>query len=396
MPQSITTGNGTSVNYGYLSDGTKYRAVSDSGEKYLYAGSLRFRIDNNNVVPESFDIAGGRVTYNDGSWQTNYYITDHLGSVRAVTDANGNVLAEFDYTPYGELLTATDNTATGTDRLFTGKEQQGKLGISELYDSQARFMNTTGRFLSMDPLAEKYYHLSPYAYCAGDPVNLVDPDGRKIHPKSMKRWEKQLKRITKRRDKLQNELSSDETSKNVEDLQTLLKSLNETLNTMQQIEESSQVYCLKVSNVEYGYLKLDVNTKIINIYYTSTDNLVHEITHAGQFESGDLAFSSINGNVYAQDIHDEVAAYKAQYAYKIFDNRINYNDITAEYVQSIKDANGDYPYGYNGRFNTGISTVNINSDKVQLLEAYPWNANVISMFPPEYRLRFNNNVYYKE
>ena len=29
-------------------------------------------------------------------------------------------------------------------------------------------------------MAEKYYHLSPYAYCAGDPVNLVDPDGRKI------------------------------------------------------------------------------------------------------------------------------------------------------------------------------------------------------------------------
>ena len=29
-----------------------------------------------------------------------------------------------------------------------------------------------------DPLAEKYYHISPYAYCAGDPVNLVDPDGR--------------------------------------------------------------------------------------------------------------------------------------------------------------------------------------------------------------------------
>ena len=39
-------------------------------------------------------------------------------------------------------------------------------------------MDTGGRFLSIDPLAEKYYHLSPYAYCAGDPVNLVDPDGR--------------------------------------------------------------------------------------------------------------------------------------------------------------------------------------------------------------------------
>ena len=179
LPQSITTDDGATVNYSYLSDGTKFRAVSDSGEKYLYAGSLRFRIDgDNNIVPESFPIAGGRVIYNGGSWMTNYYITDHLGSVRAVTDANGNVLATFDYTPYGELLAATDNTTAGTDHLFTGKEQQGKLGVSELYDSHARFMNTTGRFLSMDPLAEKYYHLSPYAYCAGDPVNFVDPDGR--------------------------------------------------------------------------------------------------------------------------------------------------------------------------------------------------------------------------
>ena len=181
LPQSITTGDGATVNYSYLSDGTKFCAVSDGGEKFIYAGSLRLRIvDGYGVVPESFPIAGGRVIKENGSWQTNYYITDHLGSVRAVTDAQGNVLAEFDYTPYGELLTATDNTATGTDHLFTGKEQQGKLGVGELYDSHARFMNTTGSFLSMDPLAEKYYHLSPYAYCAGDPVNLVDPDGREL------------------------------------------------------------------------------------------------------------------------------------------------------------------------------------------------------------------------
>lgn len=33
-------------------------------------------------------------------------------------------------------------------------------------------------FTSMDPLAEQYYHISPYAYCAGDPVNRVDLDGR--------------------------------------------------------------------------------------------------------------------------------------------------------------------------------------------------------------------------
>ena len=180
MPQSITAADGTKVNYSYFSDGSKFRAVSDNGEKLIYAGSLRLKIENYDSVPESFAIAGGRVKYDNGSWQTEYYITDHLGSVWAVTDTLGNVLATFDYTPYGELLAATDNTATGTDHLFTGKEQQSKLGVSELYDSQARFMGTDGRFTSMDPLAEKYYHLSPYAYCAGDPVNLVDPDGRKL------------------------------------------------------------------------------------------------------------------------------------------------------------------------------------------------------------------------
>ena len=33
------------------------------------------------------------------------------------------------------------------------------------------------RWTSQDPLAAKYPAFSPYAYCAGDPVNFVDPDG---------------------------------------------------------------------------------------------------------------------------------------------------------------------------------------------------------------------------
>ena len=212
----------------------------------------------------------------------------------------------------------------------------------------------------------------------------------------MNKWNKQRKRVTKRRDELQNELLSNETSKNDEDIQTLLESLNETLNTMQQIEESNQVYRLKDSYLGYGFLKLDGDTKTINIYYTSADNLVHEITHAGQFESGDLAFLSKTGDVQAQDIYDEVAAYKAQYAYKAFDNKISYNDITVEYVQNMVDSSGDCPYGYNGKFNTGISPVNINSNRDELINAYPWEADILSILPLEYRLRFNPNVYYKK
>ena len=36
------------------------------------------------------------------------------------------------------------------------------------------------RWLTPDPLSEKYYGRSPYAYCNGDPVNLVDPNGKKV------------------------------------------------------------------------------------------------------------------------------------------------------------------------------------------------------------------------
>ena len=42
---------------------------------------------------------------------------------------------------------------------------------ARLYDPR------TAAWLSQDPLAEKYYPISPYAYCAGNPINLVDPDG---------------------------------------------------------------------------------------------------------------------------------------------------------------------------------------------------------------------------
>ena len=48
---------------------------------------------------------------------------------------------------------------------------------NSIYDSFARFQNTYGRFMSIDPKAESFYHISPYTYCAGDPVILVDPDG---------------------------------------------------------------------------------------------------------------------------------------------------------------------------------------------------------------------------
>ena len=65
--------------------------------------------------------------------------------------------------------------------LYGGKELQTFFGI-DWYDSGARFQKTDGTFSSLDPMAESYYPISPYAYCAGDPVNLIDPDGNAANP----------------------------------------------------------------------------------------------------------------------------------------------------------------------------------------------------------------------
>ena len=51
----------------------------------------------------------------------------------------------------------------------------------DTYDYGARqYAPILGRWDRMDPLCEKYYSVSPYAYCGGNPVNRIDPDGREI------------------------------------------------------------------------------------------------------------------------------------------------------------------------------------------------------------------------
>ncbi|MBQ0048333.1 MAG: RHS repeat-associated core domain-containing protein [Prevotellaceae bacterium] len=61
---------------------------------------------------------------------------------------------------------------------YNGKELDLMHGLNE-YDYGARqYDPAIAQFTTVDPLCEKYYHISPYAYCGGNPVNRVDPDGK--------------------------------------------------------------------------------------------------------------------------------------------------------------------------------------------------------------------------
>ena len=62
---------------------------------------------------------------------------------------------------------------------FTGKENDEETGYGYF---GARYMDyeLMTMWLSVDPMADKYPSISPYAYCAWNPVRLVDPDGEEI------------------------------------------------------------------------------------------------------------------------------------------------------------------------------------------------------------------------
>ena len=62
---------------------------------------------------------------------------------------------------------------------FTGKELDAETGYSYF---GARYYDpaTLTAWLSVDPMADKYPSISPYAYCAWNPLKLVDPDGMDI------------------------------------------------------------------------------------------------------------------------------------------------------------------------------------------------------------------------
>lgn len=89
------------------------------------------------------------------------------------------LLEQNDYYPYGLRHSNATLVTSANPYLYGGKELQDAFGV-DYYDSRARFQGTDGIFLSIDPLAEKFCSLSPYAYCGGNPVNYVDPDGKEM------------------------------------------------------------------------------------------------------------------------------------------------------------------------------------------------------------------------
>ena len=146
-----------------------------------YLGGVTLEAMGGGPARLRLQVAGGFVTIEPAQRpRYHYYVGDHLGSVRLVVDEYGEVEQYNDFYAYGSQ-TSHGRGAGLQPYKFTGKELETTHGQC-LYDFGARWLDPLlPRWTSTDPLAEAYYHVSPYAYCAGNPVSYVDPDGMGIN-----------------------------------------------------------------------------------------------------------------------------------------------------------------------------------------------------------------------
>ena len=135
--------------------------------------------ENIKPVPNRILFDGGYVTFSNKQPVYHFYLTDHQGNVRVVADRHGNIEQVNHYYPFGALF--GESTGDDVQRYkYNGKELERLLAL-DFYDYGARwYAPVLVRWHSTDPLAEKYPDVSPYAYCLNNPVNNIDPDGKRV------------------------------------------------------------------------------------------------------------------------------------------------------------------------------------------------------------------------
>ena len=202
-PKKVTFSDKNYIEYVYAADGRRLRAIHRryvkvkasewngddihtklaNGYVYAFIGDTTDYVNTyvfKNSKPYMYQFQDGYYSFDKDGKLDGYhlYVKDYQGNVRMVVNGETDSIEQVNhYYPYGALI---GDISTGQDfqkYKYSGKELNRQFGL-DWYDFHARQQDPLlGRFNSIDPMAEKYYSISPYAYCAGDPINCIDPTG---------------------------------------------------------------------------------------------------------------------------------------------------------------------------------------------------------------------------
>jgi len=176
----VTTPDGGEVSYEYDEENIRVASTVNGVES-------RFVVDANRAYHQVLDeyvdgVLEARYVYGldlisqerDGA--VSVFLTDGLGSSRALTDLDGNVVATYDFDAYGVTIGSSGSIVN--DYLFAGEQFDEEL--EQYYLRQRFYDQSSGRFGRRDTYEGKKITpitLNKYIYGNASPIRYTDPTG---------------------------------------------------------------------------------------------------------------------------------------------------------------------------------------------------------------------------
>ncbi len=294
-------------------------------------------------------------------------IEDKLYSL--ITDASGEAVQHLPPkafgVPFGESFVTQTSSGWESRYTFSGKEKDVETGYS--YFGARYYDSDISVWLSVDPLASQYPSMSAYMYTAGNPMMLVDPDGREFDdPNDVTRARNSQTEARNRVAELNNNIKALESKESLTDSekQTLADSKDQVKVLEDHVSHLEEMITTK--DWKYAYKKVDESSSDVSTYYkngvvtmeykeSSPNAQAHEEAHGYQYISGALKISGGHDDNSSYDLSDEAEAYKIQVSYvnserqKAFYNIVNVSeikgvkDITADNLSKSKFIRSTYP-----------------------------------------------------
>ena len=242
---------------------------------------------------------------------------------------------------------------------FSAKEKDSETGLS--YFGSRYYSSDLSIWLSVDPMGDKYASLSPYTYCANNPVKLVDPNGETWDtPEDEKKaneliskaeeqilqYKEQIQRCYARYDRFKNPQKKNDELKKIDFLNVLIDEVQKGIDGLNQMCEDEYYYhFVEIGRGRNCYSKKEVRgPKDVHIIIYSDDLIEtrwHECKHIQDWlnkvfprEEHDFGKDNTLGNS-NEDV--ETSAYRSEFAFsrRRFDGQClikqgNINDIQGD------------------------------------------------------------------
>ena len=245
------------------------------------------------------------------------YHSDHLGSATWITTGAGQPVEYLHYLPYGELWRDQRTTSYSERFRFTGKERDTETGYD--YFGARYYSSTLPTWLSVDPLSDKYPNISPFAYCANNPIRLIDINGLFFDDVNETIAQKIENYVCQRIKHTNNEKRIFEFKKTLRDVSSMRKDKEHEYCFIQNNSDIAQTYGINSDNspvtmsIDDNPQKIGIFIDIQSLNYCSPDeSIAHEVRHGGQIARGELIFGGGRQNYNSKH---EIDAYRAQWSW---------------------------------------------------------------------------------